>query len=245
MQAWSRSFSRAKRFLAHHQPRIALEEFRKALSDCPVENKRELAKILFYLGVSLRKVGLPSAALKCWVTARNVGKRSVSSRMAGRLRSWSVARKLDKHHPSTKFLRRFSNCYGMVKQESEELDDWNAFYAVQLKKYLQSKRSRKIGSQGEKDMIWDLIFEYWQGIQHSGVLAGKSNADKLSLFSDIEIIFPYFGAPEEKSEEIIQVDFVKKTRPKLEDPCPCRSGLPYVKCCGRIPGDEELLYGLF
>lgn len=223
MQAWSRSFSRAKRFLAHHQPRIALEEFRKALSACPVENKQELSKILFYLGVSLRKVGLPSSALKCWVTARNVGKRSVSSRMAG----------------------RFINDYGMLRQMSDDLDDWNAFYAVQLKKYLQSKRSRKIGSQGEKDMIWDLIYEYWQGIQHSGVLLGKSNAEKISLFSDIEIIFPYFEPPEEKSGEIIQVDFVKKTRPKPEDPCPCRSGLPYVKCCGRIPADEELLYGLF
>lgn len=222
MQSWSRSFSRAKRFLAHHQPRAALEEFRIALSACPVENKQVLSKILFYLGVTLRKVGLPSSALKCWVTARNMGKRSVSSRMAG----------------------RFINDYGMLRQMSADLDDWNAFYAVQLKKYLQSKRSRKIGSQGEKDMIWDLIYEYWQGIQHAGVLVGKTNSEKLSLFSDIEIVFPYFEPPE-GGGEVIKVDFYTKSKPKPEDPCPCRSGLPYVKCCGRIPADEELLYGLF
>jgi hypothetical protein len=187
-----------------------------------VENRRDLAKILFYLGISLRKVGLPSSALKSWVTARNVGKRAYVGRMAD----------------------RFINDYGMLRQMTSEMDDWNAFYAVQLKKYLQSKRSRKIGSQGEKDMIWDLIYEYWQGMRHSGVLRGKSNSDKLGLFSAVEIIFPYFEAPE-PANEVIQVDFFSKERPNVDDPCPCRSGIPYGKCCGRIPADEELLYGLF
>ena len=223
MQLWERPFANGKRCLAHHRPQAAVEFFRAALRSCPVSNRRELASILFYLGVSLHKVGLPSSALKSWVTARNVGKRRTAGRMAG----------------------RFINDYGMLRQMNSELDDWNAFYAVQLKKYLQSKQSRKIGSQGEKDMIWDLIYEYWMGICRAGVLRGKSTAQKFSLFSDIEIIFPFFEAPTERGERVIQVDFNSRERPNNDDPCPCRSGLPFGKCCGRIPADEELLYGLF
>lgn len=222
MQPWERSFSNGKRHLAHHRPRPAIDYFRKALRSCPVENRQDLAKILFYLGISLRKVGLPSSALKSWVTTRNVSKRGYVGRMAD----------------------RFINDYGMLRQMTAEMDDWNAFYAVQLKKYLQSKRSRKIGSQAEKDMIWDLIYEYWLGMRHSGVLGGKSNAEKLALFSDVEIIFPYFDT-HPFAKEVIQVDFFSKERPNVDDPCPCRSGLAYGKCCGRIPADEELLYGLF
>ena len=222
MQPWKSAYSRGKRHLAHHRPRIALEEFRAALRICPVAERRDLARILFFLGIALRKVGLPSSALKSWVTARNVGKRSSYARMAA----------------------RFINDYGMLRQMSSDLDDWNAFYAVQLKKYLESKRSRKLGSQGEKDMIWDLIYEYWLGIRKSGVLEGKSNSEKLNLFADIEIIFPFFTPPEERSE-VIQVDFQKKTRPKADDPCPCHSGLSFGKCCGRTPAEEELLYGHF
>ena len=218
-----RSFVQGKRYLAHHRPRVALDHFRQAVRNCPVEKRQELVKNLFYLGVALRKVGLPSSALKTWLTARSIDKRSYAGKMAA----------------------RFVNDYGMLRQMSVELDDWNAFYAVQLKKYLESKRSRKIGSQGEKDMIWDLIFDYWQGILHSGVLRGKSHSEKLELFRAIEIIFPYFTPPREKKAEIINVDFYAQSRPKADDPCPCRSGLPYGQCCGRIPGDEELLYGLF
>ena len=222
MHASSRSFRTGRRFLARHRPQIALEYFRKALHSCPVDERQELVRTLFYIGIVLKQVGLPSSALKTWLTARGLHKRSYAGRMAD----------------------RYMNDYGMLRQMSSELDDWNAFYSVQLKKYLESKRSRKIGSQGEKDMIWDLIFEYWQGILRSGVLRGKSNSEKLALFSDVEIIFPYFSLPAEK-HEIIQVDFFSRSRVSPDDPCPCHSGLPYGQCCGRIKCDEELLYGLF
>ncbi|WP_319414683.1 hypothetical protein [Marispirochaeta aestuarii] len=74
------------------------------------------------------------------------------------------------------------NDYGMLRQMSSELDDWNAFYSVQLKKYLESKRSRKIGSQGEKDMIWDLIFEYCRVFSAPGYSGGKATAKSWLFF---------------------------------------------------------------
>ncbi|WP_319562365.1 SEC-C metal-binding domain-containing protein [Marispirochaeta sp.] len=222
MHSSTGSFEMGKWHLSHHRPRIALEYFRKALRSCPVDDRRELIKTLFYTGIVLKKVGLPSSALKTWLTARSLDKRSYAGKM----------------------VERYINDYGMLRQMTSELDDWNAFYSVQLKKYLESKRSRKIGSQGEKDMIWDLIFEYWQGIVRSDVLRGKSNSEKLALFTDVEIIFPYFSPPEEK-HEIIHVDFFSRSRISADDPCPCRSGLTYRQCCGRIKCDEELLYGLF
>ena len=215
-------FIKGKRLLAHHQPRVALEYLKEAVKKCPVEDRQELVYRLFYLGIALKKVGLPSSALKTWITARGVYRRSYAGRMA----------------------ERFLNDYGMLRQENCELDDWNAFYAIQLKKYLESKRSRKIGSQGEKDMIWDLIFEYWQGIQHSEVLNGKSCSEKIELFESVEIIFPFFSIPSGKSG-VIHVDFHGGNKIKGSDPCPCRSGLDYAQCCGRTPADEELLFGLF
>ncbi len=225
MHTSKRMFISGKRLLAHHRPGVALEYLRQSVKRCPVSQRNDLVMRLFYLGIALKKVGMPSSALKTWKTARTVAPRSYAGRMAD----------------------RFINDYGMLRQPNQELDDWNAFYAIQLKKYLSSKRSRKIGSQGEKDMIWDLIYEYWQGIIHSGVLRSKGLCEKLELFASIDIIFPYFSVPDDPDENggIITVDFHKHNRVNGSDPCPCRSGLSYSQCCGRTIAEEELLFGLF
>ncbi len=225
MHTSKRLFISGKRLLAHHRPRVALEYLRQSVKRCPVSQRHELVMRLLYLGIALKKVGMPSSALKTWKTARTVAPRSYAGRMAD----------------------RFINDYGMLRQANRSLDDWNAFYAIQLRKYLSSKRSRKLGSQGEKDMIWDLIYEYWQGIVHSGVLCNKDLCEKLELFESIRIIFPYFSLPleDEEEQEVIAVDFHRQYRVNGSDPCPCRSGLAYSQCCGRTPAEEELLFGLF
>ena len=100
---WRIELAKGKAFLSLHDPEKALKHFESALAECPVERSHEIGKILFLLGITLKKLGMSGCALK----------------------SWAVARKLDKHYVAGKFFERFSNCYGMVKQETEELDDYN------------------------------------------------------------------------------------------------------------------------
>ena len=177
---------------------------------------------MFYLGVTLNKLGMASCALK----------------------SWSVAHKLDRHSYSGKFLRRFANAYGMAKQESEELDDWKAFYSVQLARYLSMKKSKRLGTDAEKDMIWELILDGWRELHNSMDLLSLDSEDKLKLFRAFKIVFPVFALPEDDEPRPIAVDFSRQKRVGLDDHCFCGSGLPYKLCCGRTPGEDELITGV-
>jgi len=142
-------------------------------------------------------------------------------------------------------LRRFSNGYGMVRQPSPELDDLYAFYSVQLDRYLRTKPSRKIGTFAERDMIWDLLLEYWRKLKTSGKLAGKCPEEKLSLFRRTTVFFPSFVEPDWGDPSVIPVNFVRKQRLSAAERCICGSGLPYLMCCGRTHGADELLTGSF
>lgn len=220
---WRIAYLRGKTLLSRHNPEQALKNFESALAKCPVDRVKELGKILYYLGVTLQKLGRPSWAL----------------------RSWSAARKLDKHNYSGKFLSRFSNPYGMVKQGSCELDDWNAYYSVQLSRYLSTKRSKKLGTDAERDMIWDLIREGFRELCDSAGLEGMDSREKMTFFRKHRLVFPTFSVPSELDFESIPVNFLKKCKQNMDDHCFCGSGLPYKLCCGRIPGKEELQNGLF
>lgn len=218
---WRTTFAKGRAFLSLHDPERALKCFESALEECPVARSHELGRILFFLGVTLQKLGMCGCAL----------------------RSWGVATKLDKHYFSGKFLQRFSNCYGMVKQESEELDDYNAFYSIQMNKYLSVKRSGKIGNDAERDMISDLIREGWKEVKTTVNLAALDSCEKISAFTRHRIIFPTAFVPQYARE--IPVNFAAKRKISYDDRCFCGSGLPYRLCCGRIPDSEKLVDGLF
>lgn len=222
-EPWRIAYQRGKMLLSRHDPEHALKNFETALSQCPVDRAKDLGKILFYLGVTLQKLGMPSWAL----------------------RSWSAAGKLGKHSYSGKFLSRFANPYGMVKQGCGELDDWNAYYSVQLAHYLSTKRSKKLGTDAERDMIWDLIREGFRELRGLVDLDSMDSRGKLAVFKRHQIVFPAFTASLPAGDESIPVDFAKKRRINFEDHCVCGSGAPYKLCCGRIPGRDELADGLF
>jgi hypothetical protein len=44
---------------------------------------------------------------------------------------------------------------------------------------------------------------------------------------------------------VIAVNFHTQRRVRPQDRCLCGSGLAFVLCCGRTPGKEEVLSGLF
>jgi hypothetical protein len=133
----------------------------------------------------------------------------------------------------------------MVKQDSCELDDWNAYFSIQLARYLSTKRSKKLGTDAERDMIWELIREGFKELRSSTDFGSMNSEEKLAAFKKQRIVFPSFSVPDSYDCESIPVDFGKKRRVNIDDRCLCGSGVPYKFCCGRIPGRDELADGLF
>lgn len=161
------------------------------------------------------------------------------------IKSWVSCQRLNKRGRTKNLLARFANSYGMKKQVCLELDDWRAFVSIQLARYLQSKNKHVFSTRAEGDMIVDLIRDHWNSMVISGALVGKSCPEKQALFSRTSIVFPTVLVPAYEGMPIIQVNFHTQRRMGWEDRCYCGSGLPFNQCCGRIPGSEEVLSGVF
>ncbi len=215
--SWRINLYRGLQRLSGHDPSGALKYLKMALEDCPVSERKGLARILYFTGITLRKIGLYDSAVK----------------------SWNAAKRVCKSPLYLTYVKRFSNEYGMARQAHPELDDWRAFYSIQIGKYLKTKKSHSFGTLAEQDMIRDLIFDAWQDLTRSGRLIGKSSREKLKEFHNYEIIFPYFLVPDTLSMSIGRV--VKERQGTRL--CPCGSGLPFHLCCGRRPGEWSAQYG--
>ena len=161
------------------------------------------------------------------------------------LKSWSAAQRLNKSLYAGKLLRRYTNDYGMAKQSCSEQDDWKAFYSVQLTGYLSTKKSGRLGTNAEKDMIWDLIREAWREFMTVSDTGTLSSEEKMAMYRAVRIIFPTFSVPHpEDSKTEIAVNFAKQRKLAPGDLCYCGSGLSYKMCCGRALGIDELNFGL-
>jgi len=217
-------YQRGLRSLVHHNPADAVKSLQKALEDCPPSHSHDLYSICFYLGVALQKLGFCQSAIKSWVSCQRLNKRGYTRKM----------------------LSRYTNCYGMERQDSREADDWQAFTAIQIARYLLGKQKRTFSTLAEQDMIGDLIKDAWEDLRVSRVLEGKSGSEKVEAFRDVRIVFPSLVKSEPHvNGPVIAVNFQTKRKVGLSDRCSCGSGLPFIVCCGRTPGKEELLSGLF
>jgi hypothetical protein len=222
MDTWERYFNRGKDSLSRHNPEQALKDLQIAIESCSPEEHSKLAKVLFYTGITLKKLGVPNGAAKSWI----------------------VAQKLKKSGKCTKMIKRFVNQYGMEKQSNPHLDDWKAFEAIQIKRYLDRKKVRYFVTEAERDMIEKLISDHWKDMTSKVTLEVLGKEEKLKLFRDLRIIFPYFDIPEDFEEaKEIRVDFSNKRRIRPNDRCFCGSGIKYSQCCGRTLGMDELLSG--
>lgn len=170
---WKTRFEQAKVFLGQHDNKSALHLFSKALKACPSSERKSLGRIIFYTGMTLKKLGMDCSALKTWRSGLHI----------------------DKHGLSVKMFKRYSNEYGMLKQNSKDEDDYQAFYALQIKTYLGTKKSSSFGTQAEKDMVTDLINEKWFIVKNSHSLSAFSSDQKLSLFCSTRIYFPIIHIP--------------------------------------------------
>ncbi len=192
--------------------------FREALEECPVSQARDMSRLLFYMGVTLKRLGC----------------------LGGAIQSWLSSLRLNKDRYALKMIQRYSNCYGMERQETEELDDWKAFYSIQVSRYLRSKRNGRFSSEPERDMVTDLISEHWNRLIAQECLEDKTLEQKKRLFQKVKIIFPFVLMPEQTGSDVIPVDFRRRRRLQANDRCFCGSGLPFLACCGRIQRQTDL-----
>lgn len=221
---WATQYGRGLGSLARHRPAKAVKALQAALEECPPSNSQDLYKICLYLGIALHRIGFPQSAIKSWISCQRLNKRG----------------------PTRKMLARYTNCYGMERQASTEADDWQAFSSLQTLRYLMGKNKRTFSTLAEHDMIRDLIKDSWRELQSSSDLAALSGCEKLALFRGVRIVFPavVFAEPH-LDGPVIAVNFQTKRKVGLNERCSCGSGMPFMLCCGRTPGKEELLSGSF
>lgn len=233
MHSWLVDYRRGIRLLQRHEPLRAMSHFERALAEAPTgrnpslagsrSHRRTLASLFYYLGVCLRKTGMRNRAVGSWVEASRLEKRG---------------------HAREK-LFRVTNAYGMARQATQEIDDQQAFYGVQLARYIRSKNSHRLGTRAEIDMIAELIDEYWHKMRSTLDLSRLSCEQKLKLFRETLIVFPFLSVPEALKTDDVTVDFCRGRRLSPRDRCVCGSGLPFRMCHGRTPGTDEALIGKF
>jgi hypothetical protein len=212
-----RDFRRGMRELADHRPDLALRSFRQAVDACPATRASELSRNLYYLALALLRMDRPELALKSLASAQ-------------KLRPRSLAR--------SAYLKR-SNAYGMCRRSSPELDDFYAFYSVQACIYLERKGSCRFDSNAEKDAITRLIGDAWLLLSRSGRLSGLSSGRKLELFKAQAVSLPLFGLGGAIGGKVLVANFRGGRAVRCDDRCPCGSGLPYIRCCGRSASPSE------
>jgi hypothetical protein len=200
----------------------ALRHFRKAVESCSVQDRFGLAGYLYWLGITLGKLGKPELSLKSYVSSQKLVRRGFARRL----------------------YLRMTNGYGMLKRSSTELDDFYAYSSIQIARYLERKTSRRFSDEFEKESVTAIITQMWKKLSDGNCLKGKTTGQKIILFQKLQICFPIFVVSSERGN-IITGNFPKNTCHLPDDRCVCGSGLPYRLCCGRLACTEELDYGYF
>lgn len=208
-------------YLKKHDPRKAVCSFKTALKSCPPKKTEQMVKILNFMSIGLRKIGLSNSAIKSILSAC----------------------RLHKTRQQGKRLFRISNEYGMAATGISELDDWNAFYSIQIKKYLSTRKG--FGSGAEEDMVKHLIYDEWVIMNQLMPVAKLSIDERIQTFNETNIIFPFMAVPETEKKNEIYINFHSGSTLKGSSRCSCGSGMPFRICCGRTPGVEELKIGCF
>jgi tetratricopeptide (TPR) repeat protein len=223
MNNWLIHYKNAMRFVKKHQLEKAVSSFEKALKSVPADRKSEEAEMLFYLAAVLRRLNFTEVSRKILIKAVRKNKRGYACR----------------------FLFNVSNCYGMNRNQENGLDDWHAFYSVQLQKYFEQRKIVRISSAAERDALGCIILDEWKTILRSVCLNGMNTDEKLAYYRKREIVFPFLFVPVSEVQRPLFVDFRTGMRLHSGKCCSCGSRLPFVLCCGNTPSGSELANGLF
>lgn len=222
---WKKEIERGRQFFSEKDFHNALKCFETAVRHCPVTAEKDLEFSLFFLGVTLKRLGETESALKCWHIGKNVNK-------DGR---------------SIKMIRKNSDCYGMSIVDNADKDKF-AFISIQLERYLNSKKVKRFCSTAEHDVIVDIISSYWSECLIAGEISHLSVDEKIQFFKRQKIVFPVSdlnSLMESPKETIVYWDFQSGKRQSMEEYCSCGSGELFSQCCGRIKNPDELGFEKF
>ncbi len=84
--------------------------------------------------------------------------------------------------------------YNPAEYTPSSPEDKKLFFTVQMSLYLHYKQ-KGIKSAAERDMLEDLLSVYWEEIEKSGILDGKSFQEKRCICSEFRALFPYTVVP--------------------------------------------------
>jgi hypothetical protein len=222
-----REFRAGLRELLRHRPDLALRSLRLAVDSCPAAKPARLSERLYWLSIVLRRLDRPELAIKSLASAQKLRPRGLARSAYGHL----------------------INEYGMPRRASHELDDFHAFYAIHVCRFLAGRQDRRFRDHAEKDDATRLIALAWRELRGSGRLAGLDTAAKLELFRGWSFEFPSFlearrgpqaVRPRAGCSDPLPVDFRRGRAIGADDRCSCGSGLAWRLCCGRITSPCEL-----
>ena len=213
-----RALKEGMRQLRRHRPDLAVRSLRAATEACPASCSGELSQRLYWLAVALLRLDRPELALKSLASAQKLRPRGFA-RAAYRARV---------------------NEYGMPRRASRELDDFYAFYSIQVCSYLGRKEKPRFDSAAEKDAALRILGDSWRSLSRSGRLAGLSAGRKLILFREWRVAFPSFGMNDVPCGKVVEGDFRAQRSLSGDERCRCGSGLPFRQCCGRTASLREL-----
>lgn len=165
MHSWELAKDRGKSYLSRHRPQMALRFFEQGVRECPVEENRALASLLYYCGIALKKMGAQEDALECW---NNSGI-------------------LDPQSPAREMVNR--HLEPGLPEERRHLQEWYSFKAVQVSRYFSQKAAARFETLEEHRRVKEILRGYWEEIVASRVLEGLNDNEKMALFREIRIDF--------------------------------------------------------
>ncbi len=216
MERWELQFYWGCYYLSKRKMQRSIKAFREAAEQCPASRPEMLSRILYFLGISLERVGQSSLAIQSWINARRLVHRGL----------------IVKSYP------RWINEYGMRRTNCSELDDYYAFATIQVSRYLNGRNNRCFYTRAEQEMVLKIIQDTWKLLEKSKILLSLSIDKKIELFKRARLDFPYLCREEsftycsKSSLNALKKD--ESITSNSGDSCRCGSGLPRRMCCGRI-----------
>jgi tetratricopeptide (TPR) repeat protein len=204
---WRNQLRKGKKLLSKQELQKALKCFETDVTKCPVRSQDGLEESLYYLGLTLKKLGKDDSALRCWLLGKKVNKNGISNKM--------------------------------IKIESLFENHKKLFIQIQVQKYLKAKKTHCFCSDAEKDVVNEIIINYWQDLESPSEIEQLSNNDKLKFFKEQLVIFPH------STTSMIFTDSQSGSGVETPERCTCGSGYPSTQCCGSTNLSEESGIGDF
>ncbi|TFG79221.1 MAG: hypothetical protein E4H20_12185 [Spirochaetales bacterium] len=212
-------YGAGRRALARHDPVRALPLLRAAVDGIAMDGAhpgrhQELADRLYWLAITLIKLGKSGLAIKALASSQKLAPRG---------------------HARALYCR-VSNEYGMPRSSCPEHDDYKAFFAIQARRYLANTPGRRFSNQTEMEAVLAVIADAWLRLHKSADLGDRSCGYKLHAFRAFRIDFPaLLPSSLSSAGTVMPGDFWPGASASEHERCSCGSGLPVHRCCGRVP----------